>query len=160
MADTPHVLIVESLFYPDISLNLAQGAIAALQAAGATFERIDVPGAFELPAAISMAARGSATGTGPAFDGYVALGCVIRGETSHYDHVCQETARGLQELAVTAGLAIGFGVLTCETGAQARVRADPAGNKNAGGRAAQACLRMIELRHEFGFEDDDDVDDD
>jgi 6,7-dimethyl-8-ribityllumazine synthase len=160
MADTPHVLIVESLFYPDIAAHLAEGAIAALQAAGATFERIDVPGAFELPATISMAARGSATGTGPAFDGYVALGCVIRGETSHYDHVCQETARGLQELAVTAGLAIGFGVLTCETGAQARVRADPAGKKNAGGRAAQACLRMIELRHEFGFEDDDDVDDD
>ncbi|MGF1627705.1 MAG: 6,7-dimethyl-8-ribityllumazine synthase [Alphaproteobacteria bacterium] len=155
MADAPHILIVESLFYPDIAEGLAKGAVAAIEAVGATYERIDVPGAFELPAVISMAARGSATGTGPAFDGYVALGCVIRGETSHYDHVCQEAARGLQELAVTAGLAIGFGVLTCETGEQARVRADPAGKKNAGGRAAEACLRMIALRHEFGFERDD-----
>ena len=160
MAETPHILIVEARFYPEISDNLAQGAIAVLEAAGATFERVDVPGAFELPAVISMAARGSATGTGPVFDGYLALGCVIRGETSHYDHVCQEVARGLQELAVTAGLAVGFGVLTCETGEQARVRADPAGRKNAGGRAAEACLRMIELRHQFGFEDDDEIEDD
>lgn len=156
MADTPHILIVESMFYTDIAASLATGAITAIEAAGATYERIDVPGAFELPAAISMAARGSATGTGPAFSGYVALGCVIRGETSHYDYVCQEAARGLQDLAVTAGLAIGFGVLTVENGEQARVRADPKGKKNVGGRAAEACLRMIALRHEFGFEDDDD----
>jgi 6,7-dimethyl-8-ribityllumazine synthase len=160
MADAPHILIVESRFYPDISDQLAEGAIAALSAAGATYERIEVPGAFELPAAISMAARGSATGTGPAYDGYIALGCVIRGETSHYDLVCQEAARGLQDLAVTAGLAIGFGVLTCENGEQARVRADPKGRKNAGGRAAEACLRMIELRREFGFDDDDEIEDD
>lgn len=155
MADSPHILIVESLFYEDIAANLAKGAIDAIEAVGATFERIDVPGAFELPAAISMAARGSATGTGPAFSGYIALGCVIRGETTHYDYVCQEAARGLQDLAITAGLAIGFGVLTVENRGQAEVRADPSGKKNVGGRAAEACLRMIALRHEFGFDDDD-----
>lgn len=156
MADTPHILIVESLFYPDIADELAQGAITAIDKAGATFERLVVPGAFELPATISMAARGSATGMGPEFDGYVALGCVIRGETSHYDHVCQETTRGLQQLAVTAGLAIGFGVLTCENGEQARVRANANGKKNTGGRAAEACLRMIELRQIFNAAAGDD----
>ena len=154
MVDKPHILIVESLFYDRIAAALRDGAVGALDAAQATWERIDVPGAFELPAAISMAARGAASGVGPEFDGFVALGCVIRGETTHYDYVCGEAARGLQDLAITAGLAIGFGVLTCENRAQAEARADPEGGKNVGGRAAEACLRMIGLRHEFGLADD------
>ncbi|MEZ5670038.1 MAG: 6,7-dimethyl-8-ribityllumazine synthase [Alphaproteobacteria bacterium] len=155
MADKPHILIVEALFYKDIAAAMHAGAVRALEAAGATWESVDVPGAFELPGAIGMAARGAATGVGPAFDGYVALGCVIRGETSHYDYVCEQAARGLQDLALTASLAIGFGVLTCENGDQARRRADPDGSKNVGGRAAEACLRMVALRKTFGLDDDD-----
>lgn len=152
MADGPHILVVEARFYADIADQLAAGAIAVLEAAGATWRRIEVPGAFELPAAIAMASDVSSDRPDSWFDGYVALGCVIRGETSHYDHVCEEAARGLQDLAAGDRLAIGFGLLTCETGVQARVRADPAG-KDAGGRAAQACLRMIQIRREFGLDD-------
>jgi len=104
MARPPHLLIVEARYYAHVSDHLLNGATAALAKAGVSHERIAVPGAFEIPGAISFA---EASGK---FDGYVALGCVIRGETSHYDHVCGECARGIQELALD-GLAIGFGVL-------------------------------------------------
>jgi 6,7-dimethyl-8-ribityllumazine synthase len=138
MAGTPRVLIVEARFYPGIADDLAKGAMAALEEAGASYERVTVPGAFELPAAIAMAVDGGR------YDGYVALGCVIRGETSHYDLVCNEAARGLNDLAVRHLVPIGFGVLTCENGDQARRRADPK-QKNKGGEAALACLAMIRL---------------
>ena len=107
-----------------------------MAAAGATHERIEVPGSFEIPAAIGLAAR-----AGDRFDGYVALGCVIRGETTHYDHICAESARGLQELAVRDGLAIGYGILTCENEAQALARAAPEG-RDQGGAAVRACLAI------------------
>ena len=146
LAETPHILIVEARFYQDIADELARGATAALDAAGAGYDRISVPGAFEIPAAIGMAARTSEGG----YDGFVALGCVIRGETSHYDYVCGESARGLQDLAVRDGLAIGYGILTCETGEQAWERAKT-DRKNKGADAAEACLAMIALRRRFGL---------
>jgi 6,7-dimethyl-8-ribityllumazine synthase len=151
MTSPPHILIVEARFYEDIADALARGATAALDAAGATHERIAVPGAFEIPAAIALAARAMAAHPHRyRYDGFVALGCVIRGETTHYDYVCAESARGLQQLAVGQGLAIGYGILTVETGDQARKRASP-GEKNRGGAAARACLAMIALQERFGL---------
>lgn len=141
-----HLLIVESPYYEHITNELIKGAVVALEKAGATYDRIDVPGAFEIPAAIRFAADSSEV----SYDGYIALGCVIRGETSHYDYVCGESARGLQELAIKDRLAIGYGVLTVENQDQAWARADvTAGNK--GGYVAETALRMIELKQKFGL---------
>ena len=135
-------LIVRATFYPDIAGLLTDGAAAALAAAGRRWETVEVPGAFEIPGAIAQAARGAG------FAGYVALGCVIRGETTHYDYVCRESARGLMSLATRDRLAIGYGILTCETRAQAVARADPArGNKGAG--AATAALAVAALGDRF-----------
>ncbi|MGH6719307.1 MAG: 6,7-dimethyl-8-ribityllumazine synthase [Alphaproteobacteria bacterium] len=143
MTKGPHVLIVDARYYGDVGDRLLAGASAALKAAGATFDHVVVPGALELPAAVAMAIEGGR------YDGFVALGCVIRGETSHYDLVCNEAARGLNDLARRHQAPIGFGVLTCENGEQARVRADPKG-KDKGGEAARACLAMIALRGRLG----------
>ncbi|NQW10747.1 MAG: 6,7-dimethyl-8-ribityllumazine synthase [Alphaproteobacteria bacterium] len=143
------ILIVEARFYQNIADELATGAVARLEAAGAEVERVAVPGAFEVPAAIAMAHRAAQHG-GAVYDGFVALGCVIRGETSHYDYVCGESARGLQELATRDGLAIGYGILTVENAEQAWARARVNGNKNKGRDAAEACLAMIDLKHKFG----------
>jgi 6,7-dimethyl-8-ribityllumazine synthase len=143
MSEPPHILVVEAIFYPHIADLLRRGADRALASAGATHERVQVPGAFEIPAAIGIAARASTR-----FDGYVALGCVIRGETTHYDHICAESARGLQDLAVREGLAIGYGILTCENEAQALARAAPEGRDHAGA-AVRACLAVVALRHHF-----------
>jgi 6,7-dimethyl-8-ribityllumazine synthase len=138
----PHVLIVESRYYDEIAAELLYGATAALEEDGASFDRIEVPGAFEIPAAVRIAFAAHR------YDGYVTLGCVIRGETTHYDYVCGESARGLQDLAVRHGLAIGYGILTCENRDQAWVRADrQQGDK--GGVAVRACLSMIALRRKF-----------
>lgn len=143
-------LIVEARFYEDIADELAAGAIAELERAGVAYDRIAVPGAFEVPAAIRFAAGAVERNAGvPHYDGYVALGCVIRGETDHYDHICRETSRALMDMSVTDQLAIGFGVLTCETYEQARVRA-AVDKKNKGRDAAIACLRMMALRRELG----------
>jgi 6,7-dimethyl-8-ribityllumazine synthase len=141
MAKRPSVLIVEARYYAHISDALLKGAEAALDAAGARYESVAVPGALEIPAAIALAAKTRR------YDGYVALGCVIRGETTHYDHVCRECARGIQNLAL-AGHAIGFGVLTVENVDQAfaRARVD---EKDKGGEAARACLAMIALRQKL-----------
>ena len=144
----PHVLLVVAPYYRDIAEQLVRGAVREIEAAGATWERIDVAGAFEIPAAISIAHH--ARSGRRKFDGYVALGCVIRGETTHYDHICTETARAIQDLAFVHHLAIGFGVLTCENGEQARVRAG-VDKKNKGGEAARACLSMLEVKHAFGL---------
>ena len=141
MAKRPLVLIVEARYYAHVSDALLKGAEAALDKAGARYASITVPGAFEIPAAIALAARTRK------YDGYVALGCVIRGETTHYDLVCQECARGIQDLAL-AGHAVGFGVLTVENVDQAfkRARID---EKDKGGEAARACLTMIALKHKL-----------
>lgn len=144
----PHVLIVEARFYGDLADELAEGAMAEIRAHDGTWERIGVPGAFELPGAIAIAAGRPGTG-GRMYDGYVALGCVIRGETSHYDYVCGESARGLMELSTRRGLAIGYGVLTVDTEEQAwaRARRD---EQDKGGDVAYACIAMIGLRHKYG----------
>ena len=140
MAGGPHVLIVEARFYADIADELVRGASAALEEAGATFDRVVVPGAFEIPTAVAMAIDSGH------YDGYVALGCVIRGETSHYDYICGESARGLAELARIHRAAIGYGILTCETHDQAWARAAVDGNgMNKGRDTAEACLALVAL---------------
>ena len=143
MTQPPHILLVEAPYYAHIAAELRRGAERALAAAGATHESLQVPGAFEIPAAIGFAARAS-----DRFDGFVALGCVIRGETTHYDHICAESARAMQELASRDGLAVGFGILTCENEAQALERASPEG-RDQGGRAVRACLALVELKRRF-----------
>ena len=150
MSDAPHVLIVEARFYEDVADELAKGAIAALAAAGATYDRLEVPGAFELPAAIRMNIKAMELGSGYRnYDGYIALGCVIRGETSHYDYVCGECARGLMDLSLEFSLAIGFGILTVENQEQAWARAS-VDQLDKGRAVANAALRMIEVKREFG----------
>jgi 6,7-dimethyl-8-ribityllumazine synthase len=134
------ILIVESRYYADIADALIDGAKREIVKNGAKVESIVVPGAFEIPGAIAMAAGKK----GKRYDGYVALGCVIRGETTHYDYVCGESARGLMDLAVQKKLAIGYGIVTVENIEQARARAfTDRGDK--GGDAAHACLAMVAL---------------
>lgn len=143
------VLIVESRFYRDIADDLATGAIAVLERAGIRHERLPVPGVFEIPAAIRFAIRAMEVhAASEPYAGFLALGCVIKGETDHYDHICRETARALMDLAVNYSIALGFGVLTCQTHALAKARAAPDG-KNKGAEAAHACLRMMELKREL-----------
>jgi len=143
MTRAPHLLLVEAPYYAHIAALLRDGAERAVAAAGATCEIASVPGAFEIPAAIALAAK-----AGGRFDGFVGLGCVIRGETTHYDHICAETARSLQDLAVRDGLAVGYGILTVENEAQALVRAAPDG-RDKGGEATRACLALVELKRRF-----------
>ncbi|NBR02016.1 MAG: 6,7-dimethyl-8-ribityllumazine synthase [Alphaproteobacteria bacterium] len=139
-----HFLIVEARFYEELADAQAQGAIRALEAAGATHERVSVPGALEIPAAIAFAQGGAKH-----YDGYIALGCVIRGETTHYDTVCNESARALMDLSIADNLAIGNGILTVENEEQAWARADHR-RKDKGGGAAEAALAMVRLRAELG----------
>lgn len=149
MSEQPHVMIVEAPFYPEISGQLVQGAVAALDNAGASHEVFQVPGAFEIPTAIAISVRSmDHYEARRRFDGYVALGCVIRGETTHYDHVVEAAMGGLQEVAVQHCLAVGAGILTVENREQAIVRA-AVDKGNKGGAAALTCLRMIGLKAEF-----------
>jgi 6,7-dimethyl-8-ribityllumazine synthase len=130
------ILIVESRYYPDIADALIAGAEREIAKNGAISERLVVPGAFEIPGAIALAAG--------RYDGFLALGCVVRGETTHYDYVCGESARGLMDLTIQKKLAIGYGIVTVETMAQAEARAfTDRGDK--GGDAAHACLAMVAL---------------
>lgn len=148
-AEVPHVLVVEARFYEDIADELVRGALDELQRHGATHERVSVPGAFEIPAAIVYGLRSlQFYGGRKRFDGYIALGCVLRGETSHYDYVCGESARQLQELACQYALALGYGILTCDNRKQAWERASVEG-RNKGADAARACLHMLELKRQF-----------
>jgi len=148
MIRAPHLLLVEAPYYAHLAALLREGAERAVAAAGATCEIAAVPGAFEIPAAIAIAAK-----AGGRFDGFVGLGCVIRGETTHYDHICAETARSLQDLAVRDGLAVGYGILTVENEAQALLRAATAehtkGGRDKGGEAVRACLALVALRRRF-----------
>lgn len=147
------VLIVEARFYDHLADGLLAGATAALEEAKATFEVVTVPGALEIPGAISIAHAAGEKG-GRKYNGYVALGCVIRGETYHFDLVANESSRGLTDLAVKHQLAIGNGILTVENEAQALARIEKGeGSNEAGGKgyaAAVAALRMIELKKHFG----------
>jgi 6,7-dimethyl-8-ribityllumazine synthase len=143
----PSVLLIESPYYEYISEQLALGAIAELEEAGATFDRIQVPGALEIPQALAIAVKAGLAPYGAPrwrYHGAVALGCVIRGETSHYDIVAGESARALMDLATTHGVPVGNGILTVETEDQAMERASiEDGNK--GGDAVLACLRLIDV---------------
>ncbi|MBK8840367.1 MAG: 6,7-dimethyl-8-ribityllumazine synthase [Hyphomonadaceae bacterium] len=141
MAHAPRILIVTSRYYAHIAAELEASVIEGLEKVGATHEFLEVPGAFEIPGAISMAAQ-----TGE-WDGFVALGCVIRGETSHYDLITNHVARGLMELSIS-GVPLGFGVLTVENEEQAKVRADRKG-KNKGAEVVAAVLRMVGLSYRF-----------
>lgn len=142
------LLIVEARFYDDLADALLEGAKAALDEAGAAYDVVTVPGALEIPAVISFALDGAGNG-GLGYDGFVALGCVIRGETYHFDIVANESSRALMDLAVDEALAIGNGILTVEDDAQAWARAKrDEGDK--GGFAARAALTMIALRDRLG----------
>jgi 6,7-dimethyl-8-ribityllumazine synthase len=145
-SDAPHstgvrLLLVTAPYYRDVADALELGARAAANEAKAVVEAVTVPGAFEIPGAIAFAEKAGR------YDAYVALGCVVRGETSHYDYVCGESARGLMQLSLQ-GLAIGYGILTVENLAQAQVRADPA-NGDKGGEAVRAALAMVALKRKF-----------
>lgn len=135
------LLIVVAPYYKDIADNLVAGAQAMAAKAGATAEIVEVPGALEIPTAIKLAARMAD------YDGFVALGCVIRGETTHYDTVCNDSSRAIQLMGLE-GICIGNGILTVENRTQAEVRADP-GNQNKGGGAAHAALHLIALSRKW-----------
>ncbi len=146
-----HIMIVESMFYPEIAGEMAKGAIQALERAGATYERFEVPGCLEVPAGILCGI--TMKQYHPArrrFDGYVALGCVIKGETYHFEIVANESARGLQSLATRWAVAIGNGIITAYSKEQALARAAVSG-KNKGGHAADACLAMIAMKARLGL---------
>jgi len=136
------VLIVVSPYYSDIAEGLLKGAKSELEAAGVAWDVVEMPGALEIPTAISISDSKSN------FDGYVALGCVIRGETTHYETVCNDSSRALQLMGLQ-GLCIGNGILTVENRDQALVRADPEG-QNKGGGAAAAALHLIALSRKWG----------
>ena len=135
------LLIVVAPYYRDIADNLVAGAKAVIAAAGAEVDLVEVPGALEVPTAIAMAERLAK------FDGYVALGCVIRGETTHYDTVCNDSSRAISLLGLQ-GACIGNGILTVENRTQAEVRADPAG-QNKGGGAGAAALHLVALSRKW-----------
>ena len=140
----PHLLVLRAPYYRDVVEGLTRGAERILRQAGATFETLDVAGAFELPQALRMALRGSRR-----FDGYVALGCVVRGETDHYDHICRETISGLMAVALQFGLAMGQGILTVHRLDQAMARSGQDGH-NKGAEAAAAALAQIGAARRLG----------
>ncbi|MBV9652954.1 MAG: 6,7-dimethyl-8-ribityllumazine synthase [Acetobacteraceae bacterium] len=140
----PHLLVVRAPYYRAVVDGLTDGAHRILREAGASTELLDVAGAFELPQAIRLALRGSTR-----FDGYVALGCVIRGETDHYEYICREAMAGLMNVALTFGLALGAGLLTVDTLAQAEARSGLNGH-NKGAEAAVAALVQINAARRLG----------
>ena len=142
-----HFLIIDARFYTDLADELVKGATVELEKRGATYERISVPGVLEVPAALAMVL---AAENAPSFAGYVLLGCVIRGETTHYDIVANESARAIMNLAAERGLAVGNGIHTVNTGAQAWARAK-VGEKNKGAGAAAAAFEMAALRQRLGL---------
>ena len=141
---SPNVLVVRAPYYREVADGLAEGAARILREAGAGFEQVDVAGAFEIPQAIRLALRGTRR-----FDGFVALGCVVRGETDHYDHICRETMAGLMQLALQFGIALGSGVLTVDTIEQALERSRLDGH-NKGAEAAAAALLQVGVARRFG----------
>lgn len=143
-----HLLIVEARFHDDLADALLDGATSALEEAGATYDVVTVPGSLEIPGVIAFALDGAVDG-GTIYDGYVALGTIIRGDTYHFDIVANESSRGLMDLSIQQSLAIGNGILTTENDEQAWIRARKSeGDK--GGFAARAALTMIALKERLG----------
>jgi 6,7-dimethyl-8-ribityllumazine synthase len=145
LEDKFRLLIVDGRAHPEISDALLAGAAAAIRAAGADFDVVATPGALEVPAAIALAEEGGHRPAGVRYDGYVALGCVVRGGTFEFEVIANQAVRGLMDLAIGRRLAIGSCVLTAESELQALAQADPA-KEDRGGGAARACLAMIALR--------------
>ena len=147
------LLVIESPYYAEIAAGLRRGALHEIEAAGAAHEIVRVGGSFELPGAVRIAIRAVASGRA-AFDAYVALGCVVRGETDHYDHIARECARGLMDLSIQYGAPVAFGVLTVHRYEQAAERAlvPPSGGweHNKGREAARAALQQVALARRFG----------
>lgn len=144
MVASAKILIIHSNFYEDISNALISGASAVLEAADMEFDKIEVPGVLEIPAALAMAVKSKK------YDGYVLLGCVIRGETTHYEIVANESARAIMNLMCKKCLALGNGIQTVENEEQAWARAN-IDDKNKGGGAAKAALAMIGVRNDLGL---------
>jgi 6,7-dimethyl-8-ribityllumazine synthase len=140
----PHLLMVRAPYYRAVIDGLTDGATRMLREAGATFDQLDVAGAYELPQAIRIAMRGSQR-----FDGFVALGCIVRGETDHYEFLCREAMGGLMQVALQFGIALGTGLLTCDTLAQAEARSGKDGH-NKGAEAAAAALLQIGAARRLG----------
>ena len=147
--ESVHMLIVESRFYDNISDELLGGATRVLDGAGARYDRVTVPGTLEIPAAIAISMDADRRRRAP-YDGVVALGCVIRGETHHFETVANESARALMDLSVKERLPIGNGILTVENEAQAHARARAEGG-NKGGQAARAALTLVALKQTLAW---------
>jgi 6,7-dimethyl-8-ribityllumazine synthase len=141
------ILVVEARYYEDIADMLLRGAKRVLKDAGATLDLVTVPGALEIPAAIVIGLRGADARAQP-YDGVVALGCVIRGETSHYDIVAGESARAIVDISIALDMPMGNGILTVDTDAQARARARTTGEDKGGG-AARAALTLVRLKRKL-----------
>jgi 6,7-dimethyl-8-ribityllumazine synthase len=145
------ILIIEAPYYQEIAKELLAGAIAELEASGASFERVMVPGALEIPLALAQAVKADLIGSDDAdarFDGCVVLGCVIRGETTHYETVCSNANHWLMEIAVRNAIPLGNAILTVNTEAQALERAR-GGRKGKGAEAVRACLALVAMERVF-----------
>jgi 6,7-dimethyl-8-ribityllumazine synthase len=138
----PHLLIVRAPYYRDVVAGLTNGAQRILTEAKATAEVLDVAGAFELPQVIRIALRGNRR-----FDGFIALGCIVKGETDHYDFICKATMDGIMNVALQFGIALGTGLLTCDTIAQAEARSSQDGHNKGAEAAAAALLQINAARH-------------
>jgi 6,7-dimethyl-8-ribityllumazine synthase len=149
MAASKHILIIEARFYDEIADDLLKGTKAVLAAAGATFDVVTVPGILELPATALMGMSPERK-SGQRYDGFIALGCAVKGETDHYEYVCAESMLGITRVSLDLKVPSGNGILTCPTWELALNRANPA-EGDVGGRAAKACLRMIEVKQGFGL---------
>jgi 6,7-dimethyl-8-ribityllumazine synthase len=145
-----HILIIEAPYYEDVSAALAEGALAVLEAHGCSYERVVVPGALEIPQVLAVSAASGRfdEDSERSFDGAIALGCVIRGETSHYDIVVNNANHWLMQIATDLALPVGNAILTVDTHAQAMARAE-GGLAGKGGDAARACLKLIEIGRDF-----------
>ena len=144
------ILILEARFYDHIADGLLSGVKAVLADAGYSHDIVTVPGIYELPAALTFALDAIEAGRWAPCAGFITLGCAIRGESDHYHYISQECMRGLVEISATRRIALGNGVLTVHSEAQALRRSDPA-QKNIGGLAAKACLAMVALRKQTGI---------
>jgi len=141
----PHLLILRAPYYRAVVDGLTEAAVSILREAGATFDQIDVAGAYELPQALRLALRGEHV-----FDGFVVLGCVVRGETDHYDYICGNAMSGFMTVSLQFGIALGTGLLTCDTLAQAEARSGGNGRHNKGAEAAAAALQQINIARRLG----------
>ena len=146
-----HILIIESRYYEAVADALLEGALAELKASGATYDKVTVPGALEIPQALAQAVAAGlipADEIGSRYDGAIVLGCVIRGETAHYDIVCNNANHWLMEIAIRANVPLGNAILTVDTEAQALARA-MGGRQGKGGDAVRACLSIVQLARAF-----------